>query len=105
MQVQQRMGPFWHTALPGPSYGNDIRITDYRGRPAYPVTEYQVVDDVVDAHLEAKKTPSLLVMSTLYDARWQVAVYDGSSWNDAAMVSINGVSVGVRIPTGRRRYV
>ena len=100
MQVQQRMGPFWHTALPRPSYGNDIRIPDYRGRPAYPVMDYQVADDVVNAHLEAQKTASLLVLSTLYDARWQAAVYDGNSWNDAALVSINGVYVGVRIPAG-----
>jgi hypothetical protein len=100
MQVQQRMGPFWHTALPGPSYGNDIRIPDYRGRATYPVTDYRVADDVVDAHLEAQKTPSLLVLSMLYDTRWQAAVYDGNSWNDAALVSINGVYVGVRIPAG-----
>lgn len=100
MQVQQRMGPFWHTALTGPSYGSDIRIPDYRGRPVYPVTEYQVMDDVVDAHLNAQEYPSLLVLSTLYDTRWQAAVYDGNSWNDAAVVSINGVFVGVRIPAG-----
>ncbi|MFM2308379.1 MAG: hypothetical protein RLY87_499, partial [Chloroflexota bacterium] len=100
MQVQQRMGPFWHTALTGPSYGSDIRIPDYRGRPVYPVTEFQVMDDVVDAHLNAQEYPSLFVLSTLYDTRWQAAVYDGNSWNDAAVVSINGVFFGVRIPAG-----
>jgi hypothetical protein len=109
MQVKQRMGPFWHTALEATPYGEDVRITDYRERPQYPVTNVQDQNDTITATITPQTRPTLFVHSTLAAAEWRADVYDGTQWLAAQTVSVNGVFQGVVIPadtqTVRLRWV
>ena len=100
MQVQQRMGPFWHTALTATPYGQDVRIVDYRQRPQYPVTNVQDQNDTITATITPQTRPTLFVHSTMAAAEWQADVYDGRQWLAARTVSVNGVFQGVVIPAG-----
>jgi hypothetical protein len=109
MQVQQRMGPFWHTALEATPHGRDVRITDYRERPHYVVTNVQDQNDTITATITPQTRPTLFVHSTIAAAEWRADVYDGTKWLAAQTVSVNGVFQGVVIPadtqTVRLRWV
>ena len=100
MQVQQRMGPFWHTALEAIPHGRDVRITDYRKRPQYAVSDVQDQNDTITATISPQVWPTLFVHSTLAAAEWRADVYDGTQWLAAQTVSVNGVFQGVVIPAG-----
>ncbi len=100
MQVQQRMGPFWHTALATTPYGQDVRIPDYHGRPHYMVSHVLDQNDTITVTLEPQTHTSLYIQSMLAAADWQADVYVGKKWQPARTVSVNGVFQGVIIPAG-----
>lgn len=100
MQVQQRMGPFWHTALEATPHGRDVRISDHRERPRYVVTNVQDQNDTITATITPQTRPTLFVHSTMAAAEWRADVYDGTQWQAAQTVSVNGVFQGVVVPAG-----
>ncbi len=94
------MGPFWHTALEATPHGRDVRISDYREHPDYPVTNVQDQNDTITATITPQTRPTLFVHSTMAAAEWRADVYDGTQWLAAQTVSVNGVFLSVVVPAG-----
>jgi hypothetical protein len=98
-RVTNQMGLFWRIPVQLRPDISDIRIDDYRNRNNEPLAYAEYHGDTQLVHYPVMNTPTLMVLSQQYDELWRAEVYDGTVWQPTRIVSVNGVFMGVYLPS------